>query len=203
MLTKHEVSRKYDAFAPKYDLAEGLAEALGIRRLRKRLLGQASGHLLELGVGTGNNLLLYPSGCEITAVDLSTAMMEITRRKAARQGLKVEFQVMDAENLEFDDDSFDTVVDTLSTCTFVDPVGALKEMARVCKTDGRILLVEHGRSDGKWLGPFQDWRADSHAKALGCVWNKEPLEIVHQAGLSVVASRRSFFGVFHSIVAAP
>ena len=203
MFTNEEISGKYDAFAPRYDLAVGLLEILGMRRLRKKLLRQTSGDVLEIGVGTGKNLLLYPSSCKITAIDLSSGMMEIARRKAARRGLEVDFQLLDAESLKFADEGFDTVVDTLGTCSFTDPVGAFREMARVCKKGGRILLLEHGRSNGKWLGHFQDWRAESHAKALGCVWNREPLELVNEARLSVIASRRSFFGIFHSIIATP
>ena len=202
MLTKGEIRRKYDSFASKYDLVEGSVEVLGLRRLRRKLLAQATGRVLEIGVGTGTNLSLYPRSCQITAVDLSPGMMDIARKKAARRGLQVDFHVTDAENLPFEDGSFDVVVDTLSTCTITDPVRALREMARVCRKDGRVLLLEHGRSDGRRLGRFQDWRSESHARSLGCVWNREPLELVREAGLNVISNKRSFFGIFHSIVVA-
>ena len=203
MLSKDDIRTRYDGFASKYDLAELAPEVLGIHRLRKSLLARASGNVLEVAVGTGRNIPLYPGSCNITAVDLSESMMEVARRKAARRALKVEFHVMDAENLPFDDGSFDTVVDSLSTCTFPDPVRALREMARVCKNDGRILLLEHGRSRARWLARFQDWRAESHSGRLGCIWNREPRDLVGEAGLTVVSTKRSFFGVFHSIVAIP
>ena len=203
MLTKEEIRRKYDSFAPNYDLAVGLLEVLGLRGLRRKLLAQASGRVLEIGVGTGKNLHLYPSSCEVIAVDLSPAMMRIARRKAARRGLDVDFHVMDAEYLSFGDQAFDTVVDTLNACTFTDPVRALREMVRVCKQDGRVLLLEHGKSDGRWLGRFQDRRAESHARSLGCVWNREPLELIHEAGLNVISNKRSLLAVFHSVVTTP
>jgi methyltransferase OMS1 len=82
-------------------------------------------------------------------------------------------------------------------------VTALEEMARVCRTDGKIVLLEHGRSNREWLGRWQDKRADRHAKQLGCHWNRETLELVRQAGLKVQNSRRVFFGVFHQIEAVP
>lgn len=201
--TKQEIARKYDGFAPKYDRAEALFEFLGLRRLRANVLAQAEGNVLELAVGTGRNLEHYPTGCSLTAVDLSTGMLDLAKKKAAGLGMDIEFLTMDAEELSFDDDTFDTVVDTLSTCTFLDPVKALREMARVCKPGGKILLLEHGRSNRGWLGRFQDWRADGHAKQLGCVWNKEPLDLVRDAGLHVVSARRSFLGIFHNIVASP
>jgi ubiquinone/menaquinone biosynthesis C-methylase UbiE len=109
----------------------------------------------------------------------------------------------DAEVLPFSDELFDTVVSSLSTCTFPNPVRALREMARVCKPAGRILLLEHGRSDREWLARWQDRNVDKFAKPLGCHWNREPLKLVREAGLKVHAANRRFFGIFHTIEAAP
>ena len=201
--TKQEIGQKYNDFASKYDLAEAIPELLGLRRLRKSLLSQAEGNVLEIAAGTGRNLQHYPTGCNITAIDLSEGMMGIARKKASDLGITVDFHYMDAEDLSFEQNSFDTVVDTLSACTFLDPVKALGEMARVCKPGGKILLLEHGRSNRGWLGQFQDWRADSHARQLGCVWNREPQDMVLEAGLLVISARRSFLGIFHTVVASP
>lgn len=200
---KQEIGKNYNDFASKYDKAEAIPEFLGLNRLRKRLLSQAAGAVLEIAVGTGRNLQYYPAECRISAVDISDGMLGFAKKKADALGLKVDFQSMDAEALSFKDDSFDTVVDTLSTCTFLDPVKALGEMARVCKPGGKILLLEHGRSNRGWLGRFQDWRAEKHAKQLGCVWNKEPQDMVMDAGLHVISARQSFLGIFHTIVASP
>ena len=115
----------------------------------------------------------------------------------------IRFLTMDAETLAFPDRCFDTVVSSLTVCTFPEPAAALREMARVCRPDGRILLLEHGRSDVEWLGRWQDHRADRHAKALGCRWNREPLDLVRQAGLKLIASQRLFFGIFHLLEAVP
>lgn len=200
---KQEIRRKYERFARWYDIIEGLPEALGVRKLRQRLLERAVGNLLEVAVGTGRNLCYYPRTCRITGVDFSPAMLKVARREAARLGLNVPLLVMDAEALGFPDQSFDTVVSSLAVCTFADPVAALREMARVCRPDGRILLLEHGRSDREWLGRWQDRRADRHAKTLGCRWNREPLDLTRQAGVRLVAARRVFFGIFHVLEAKP
>jgi len=95
------------------------------------------------------------------------------------------------------------VVSSLTTCTFPNPVAALQEMGRVCRPEGKILLLEHGRSDRAWLGRWQDERADRHAKQLGCHWNREPLELVREAGLKIVNAQRLFFGIFYQINAEP
>lgn len=202
-LNSNEISEKYNRFARWYDLVEGVPDLLGVRLLRRRLLRRASGRVLEVAVGTGKNLRYYSPGCRITAVDVSIEMLKVARQRAASLSVDISFLLADAEALPSADQSFDTVVSSLSTCTFPNPVAVLHEMARVCKPAGRILLLEHGRSDREWLGRWQDRRDDRHAKQLGCHWNRETLELVRQAGLKVQNSRRVFFGVFHQIEAVP
>lgn len=109
----------------------------------------------------------------------------------------------DSTALPFSQHEFETMVSALTTCTFPNPEASLRDMARVCRPEGRILLIEHGRSDREWLGKWQDRRTQRIAKQLGCHWNREPLKLVHQAGLKVAAARRSFFGVFQEIEATP
>jgi ubiquinone/menaquinone biosynthesis C-methylase UbiE len=202
LLLKGELQDRYDKFAPRYDFAEGIPEFLGVRKLRRRLLQGAYGDVLEVGVGTGKNLCHYSKACRVTGIDLSRGMLEIALRRAKKMALKAQFLVMDGETLAFPDQTFDVVVDTLNLCTFLDPVNALCEMSRVCRTEGRILLLEHGRSDREWLGRWQDRKAVSHAKKLGCQWNREPLELVKQSRLHLTMSERVFFGIFHLLEAA-
>jgi ubiquinone/menaquinone biosynthesis C-methylase UbiE len=202
LLTIPEISQKYDRFARWYDYVEGVLDILGVKRLRRRVLSEASGQVLEVAVGTGKNFRYYRD-CHIIAMDLSSEMLKVAQYRAASLSMHVPFFMADAEALPFSDHSFDTVVSSLSTCTFPKPVIALQEMARVCRTGGKILLLEHGRSDREWLGRFQDRRADRFAKPLGCHWNREPLDLVRQSGLNVTEAQRSFFGVFHVIEAEP
>lgn len=202
-LTSQEIRRKYAKFAPWYDWMEGIPEFLSVHRFRRELLQRVSGNILEIAVGTGKNLRYYPSGCRIIAVDLSLEMLGVARKRAAGLKLNIPFSVMDAEALAFPDQSFDTVVSSLTLCTFPDPVAALREMARVCRLQGRILLLEHGRSNREWLGRWQDRRADRHAKPLGCHWNRQPLDLAAQAGLKLTAARRTFFGIFHILEVMP
>ena len=202
-MTKGQIRQTYDRIAHWYDLMEAVPEFLGVRRLRYEILQRASGKVLDVAVGTGKNLRYYPGTCQITAVDMSPAMLKIARRRADSLCLDITLLMMDAEAIGFHDKSFDTVVSSLTLCTFPEPVAALQEMARVCRTNGSILLVEHGRSDCKRLGRWQDRRADRHAAKVGCHWNREPLEIVLRAGLKVVDARRTFFGIFHLIEAMP
>lgn len=202
-LTTKEISEKYNQFARWYDWVEGVFDLLGVSRLRRRLLQRASGKVLEVAVGTGKNLRYYPANCQVTVVDISKQMLKIAQKRAAKLRMDASFLLTDAESLPFPDKSFDTVVSSLSTCTFPSPLVALQEMTRVCRTKGKILLLEHGRSDREWMGRWLDRRADRHAKQLGCHWNREPLELVREASLNVVEAQRVFFGIFHEIQAEP
>src|SRR5918992_5170350 len=199
--TSQEISRKYDRFARWYNWVEGVPDFLGVRRLRRRLLSRASGSVLEVAVGTGKNLPYYPFGCRITAMDVSSEMLNAARQRAAKLSMDTFFSLADAEALPFADHRFDTVVSSLSACTYPNPAGAFRELARVCRTGGKILLLEHGRSDRERLGRWQDRHADKFAQSLACHWNREPLELAREAGLKIVKAQRTFFGIFHSIEA--
>ena len=136
-------------------------------------------------------------------MDVSREMLNVGRQRAAKLSMDMSFLLADARGPPLTDKSFDTVVSSLTACTFPNPVAALQEMARVCRTDGKVLLLEHGRSDREWLGRWQDRREDSFAKQLGCLFNREPLELVREASLNVVEARRVFYGIFHEIQAEP
>lgn len=198
-----EISAKYDRFARWYDWLEGVLNLFGLSRLRRMLLQGASGQVLEVAVGTGKNLAYYPRDGRIIALDLSSEMLKVARNRAAKLSMPVSFLVADAESLPFRDNTFDTVVSSLSTCTFPNPVASLQQMARVSRASGKILLLEHGRSDREPLGRWQDRHADQFAKPLGCHWNREPLNMLRAAGLKIKTAQRSFLGIFHQIVAAP
>ncbi|HEX6970626.1 MAG TPA: methyltransferase domain-containing protein [Limnochordia bacterium] len=202
--TADALRERYDQIAAWYDAVEGLTERLmGVPRLRQRIFSRARGSVLEVAAGTGANLPHYPPGCEVTLIDLSPGMLARARRRAERLGMKARFELGDAQALPFEAGRFDTVASSLTLCTFPDPLAALSEMRRVCRGGGRILLLEHGRSDRAWLGRWQDAKAERHARHVGCYWNREPLELVRQAGLTVIEARRYRLGTFHTIEAAP
>ena len=204
-MTSGKLQNAYDEIADQYEKKIWFDQhILGVRRLRQKLLSKATGKILDVACGTGLNLPMFPAGSDITAVDLSPNMLGVARAAAARHGLQVNFAVMDAENLKFADRIFDTVVSTLSTCTFPDPVKALQEMKRVCRPNGLILLLEHGHSSLPWLANFQDRNEYRHYQEhAGCRWNQDPQALVKSAGIKILRSRRNILGMFHSMEAAP
>ena len=200
-LSSRDLAAKYNRFARWYDYFENALGFLGLRKLRQSVISQASGKVLEVAVGTGQNFRHYRSDCEVIGLDHSSGMLKIARQRATTLNFKVQFCIADAEALPFRDCSFDTVVSSLSTCTFPNPATALHEMARISQPSGQILLLEHGRSDREWLGRWQDRHADEFAKPFGCHWNREPLELAKAAGLKIITAQRTFFGVLHRIAA--
>lgn len=173
------------------------------RRYRQPHFQQASGRVLDIACGTATNALYVPDGTEYVGIDISGDMLEQAETTVDWLTREENLQEMNAQDLDFEDDSFDTVISSLSTCTFPDPVAALSEMGRVCKPDGRILLLEHGRSSVGPIARFQDWRADAHFQKHSCRWNQEPLDVVARSPLTVVESSSALFGIITAIEAHP
>ena len=122
---------------------------------RRKMLKDASGKTLEVGIGTGKNIPHYPKDVELTGIDFSPKMVEIARRKTKNSD-NVKIVEMDAENMNFSDDSFDTVVTSCVFCSVPNPVKGLQEIRRVCKNGGRVLMLEHVRSEKKGVGQLMD-----------------------------------------------
>ena len=202
-------SKSSEEIAQAYaDVADKLArwqqlDRLFAGRYRRNQFEQANGRVLDVACGTGQNFRYLESAVEVVGIDISDAMLTHARDELGRLGLDGDVQQMDAQALEFPDDSFDTVVSSFSTCTFPDPVAALHEMERVCAPDGEILLLEHSRSDVAPLAWLQDRRAESHYEKNGCRLNHEPFATVEAAGLPVENVSTAFFGLVTAIDASP
>lgn len=167
---------------------------------RSRLFGDAQGRVLDVACGTGTNYRYLPPTSAYVGVDLSRAMLD---RAAGRLPHGTPLFEADAERLGFTDDSFDTVISSLSTCTFPDPAAALSEMARVCRPDGRIRLLEHGRSTASPVARLQAWYAPAHFEHVGCRIDQEPAGVVRRAGLEIESIRTGYLGVLTAMVVRP
>lgn len=203
MYTNDEIRNKYRKYARHFDQYVKIPEHLLFKKRRQRLLQYATGNVLEVAVGTGVNMPYYPEGCTLTGLDYSPEMLTEAKKKVNEDQLPVNFIQGNAESLPFETDQFNTVVSTLSLCTFPHPVQALVEMQRVCKPDGRILLFEHGRSRWSLIGSFQDQWAEQHAKAVGCYWNRHPLQLVKESGMEIQSVRSSYGDFLVEMIGKP
>jgi phosphatidylethanolamine/phosphatidyl-N-methylethanolamine N-methyltransferase len=138
------VEAVYEKLASVYDLAFGPALQPGRRRALQRMNIQPGERVLEVGVGTGINLSLYPRPSSVTGIDFSSSMLEKARERVAREGLRnLRLLQMDAADLKFADDSFDIVYAPYLISVVPDPVKVAREMRRVCRPGGRIVFLNH------------------------------------------------------------
>ncbi len=165
--------------------------------------------MLEVSVGTGRNMDYYKADKvdSVVFLDRSGPMLEQAAAKARRalDAKKIAWRAMegDCESLPFADAAFDTVVDTFGLCSMDNPVEALREMQRVCKPDGTILLLEHGRGTWDFINSILDRSAERHADNYGCWYNRDIPSIVAASGLAIRARTRSHFGTTFYYVASP
>lgn len=156
------------------------------KELRRRVLAEVQGRVLEVGVGTGLSFEHYPPVEELVGVDPSEPMLRRARRRAEASGREVELVEAPAEQLPFADESFDTVVTLTVLCTVADPDRSLREIRRVLRPDGRFRFLEHVRSSEPKRARWQDrlerpWRF----VAGGCHPNRRTLQTVESAGFEV------------------
>ena len=158
------------------------------------------GRVLEVGAGTGKNLGYYPEGAVVVAIDLSEAMLAHAREKRAGLSARMHFVVSDAEDLAFKDGVFDAVVATCVFCSVPDPVRGLREVRRVLRTGGEIILLEHMRPGG-FLGKVFDCLDPIMSRLMGPHINRRTLENIRTAGLQPVEERNVFSDWIKIIVA--
>ena len=208
-------SKNYDTYASSYDDLDGgqAAKALGIAAARRALAARCAGRVLEVGAGTGLQAPFYAANrdiTEVTFVDASRGMLDGLRAKLSNAPLPFKTEVVeaDAARLPLSTGAYDCVVDTFGLCVYDEPVAVLRELGRVVKPAGRILLLENARPSNALLGAYVDATAGAVAKygGKGCRYDQDVEALARAAGLRVVRSERfggGFFGSFELAPAAP
>ncbi len=198
-----ELARKrYDRTAAVYDLCETVTEAFGYRKWRKLLWSKVEGvQILEVGVGTGKNFYYYLPDVVVTAIDFSDRMLKRAKDRASEQKVKVHLQQMDVQNLDFADNTFDTVVASFVFCSVPDAVRGLREVYRVCKPGGQIILLEHVLSTNPVLGWLMNLANPLAVRIRGANINRRTVENVLTSGLRIEQVTDLFAGIFKLIEA--
>jgi ubiquinone/menaquinone biosynthesis C-methylase UbiE len=179
------IRRLFDKQAGKYDRSMSRFERLFFKGNREWVCSRAEGEVLEIAAGTARNLPLYPAEATITGVELSPEMAALGRRRAQELGREIDLRVGDAEQLEFGDESFDTVVCTYGLCTIPDDRAAIREAKRVLRPGGRLLLAEHVRSPNRVVRTMQRLLDPLAHRFGGDHLLREPLDHLPAEGLEV------------------
>lgn len=199
-VSRESIREHYATAASSYDWKVGIIERVfGIHTMRDQLLSKAGGKILDVATGTGRNYAYFADDSEVTGIDLSPEMLKIAQSRADATGRSVELHQMDAQNMDFGDDSFDTVVSTLGMCTYPDPVSVVREMNRVCRPGGQLLFLEHGKSSNRLVEFLQGKMNERHVRKIGCHTNRNPVAILKEAGLPRGHCSRSVFGILFAI----
>jgi len=180
-LQSEVIRQRYNRTAKFYDLMDKMIP----ESIRRAAIGQATGNVLEVGVGTGKNLPFYREGCIVTGIDFSPGMLAKARQKVQKVKVPVTLLEMDAQHMSFPDNSFDTVVATCVFCSVPHPIQGLQEVRRVCKPSGAIVLLEHVRSENPLLGWVMDLFNPISLYLIGSNINRRTVENVRAAGISV------------------
>ena len=186
--------------AKRYDRGLWLLELSSLQKLRKQLLAQVAGNVLEIGMGTGVNLSIYDGVDFVAGIDLRPQVLAgaFTRENAPAFGISC----ANAHQLPFGNGRFDNIVSTLVFCSIPDPPLALAEIRRVLKPNGRFYLLEHVRGQNpvsrrltEWLQPA--WFALQHE----CHLNRETAVTLQQSGFTIEESSTHGFGLLQMMVA--
>jgi ubiquinone/menaquinone biosynthesis C-methylase UbiE len=184
-----------DKEAPRYDRQISFFERILFGGGREWVCSQARGEVLELAAGTARNLRHYPQGVKLTAVELSSEMAAIGRKRAQELGREIDLRVGDAQALEFPDESFDTVTCTLGFCTIPDTTAAAKEAFRILRPGGPLLLLEHVRSPVRAVRAVERVLEPLAVRFEADHLTREPLDYLPGVGFEIDEVQRSKWGI--------
>ncbi|WBL17590.1 class I SAM-dependent methyltransferase [Sutcliffiella sp. NC1] len=176
------------------------------RDWRAELLSNATGRVLEVGIGTGGNLTFYPEHIEsLTGVDFSKGMLNHARKKVTQLNKKFPIELMEADiqDLPFENNSFDTIISTCVFCSVPDPIIGLKELGRVCKPDGTILMLEHMRSEHRLIGWAMDIMNPITVNIWGANINRDTIKNIEYADLKIESDSRLMGSILKRLSVKP
>jgi ubiquinone/menaquinone biosynthesis C-methylase UbiE len=189
--------RKWDAASRSFDfITFGDDHRLGPHK--RRLFAKLHGTILMVAAGTGNDFRFFPPGQSVLAIDISPKMLERACGKAAKYDGEIELREMDVCQLPLTDNSFDTVVTVCTFCSVPKPVGGLRELYRVLKPGGKILMFEHVRSRIGPLGVFLDLMTPL-SRRVGPDLNRDTVGNVQRAGFRIRREENVYLDIVKSI----
>jgi phosphatidylethanolamine/phosphatidyl-N-methylethanolamine N-methyltransferase len=149
------LERTYDRYSSFYDLLFGMFFSPGRKTVVDKLNFGENSHMLEIGIGTGASISLYPRNVKLTGIDLSDEMLNICERRADRAGREIDLYAMNAEKLDFPDNYFTHVVAMYVVSVSPNPKAVLDEMYRVCAPGGELVILNHFSDENTLIGKVE------------------------------------------------
>ncbi len=172
------------------------------RKWRRELLAHASGKILDMGTGTGDNFEFYRPGVHVTAVDTGSKILEQAKFKAALHQVETEFILAPVQDLFFERHRFDTIVSTFSLSAYHEPEIVLRQYKHWCKPDGRILLLEYGLSRNPVVNWLQQRWEPRHYRNTGSHINRDMLALINRSGLTIHKLDVHYAGIVYLVWAS-
>lgn len=191
---------KWDKAAPTFDMMAGKGAEKRWRPFKEELFANMDGRILFLALGTGLDIETFPTGKNITAIDISPKMLEQAEPRVAAYDGEIEARVMDVHELEFEDDSFDQVFTSCTFCSVPNPVDGLKSLRRVLKPGGDLMMFEH---TGSRYYPFRLMMKlmSRVTEKIGPSMSRDTEDHVRAAGFQVTEVNNLFIDVVKTIKA--
>ena len=204
--TNSQVRKYFDKHAGSYDRQMGFCERHLLGEHRAWATSQATGDVLELAIGTGLNLTLYPQSVRrVLGVELSEGMVDLARARISEAGIgdRIEVTQGDVQNLDLPAEAFDTVLSTYTVCTIPSPETALAEACRVLRPGGRLIMVEHGPAARQWVRAGQHLINPLSIRFQADHILRDPVPFALDAGFEIVQSDQTgWSGLVYRVVTA-
>lgn len=191
--------RVWEKLAPRYNQQIAFYERVWFTGGREWIGARVRGRILDVAIGTGRNLAHFDADTTVTGIDVSTAMLDLAKLTAADLARDVDLHEGDAEHLPFADESFDTVVCTLSLCNIPNPSRAIEEMRRVLVPGGQLLLLDHVGSNWPPLFAAQWLVGQITRRMAGEYLTRRALPLVEHAGFIIEESQRLKAGTIERV----
>ncbi|WP_040979359.1 class I SAM-dependent methyltransferase [Oceanobacillus jeddahense] len=199
-MNRQSLIKKFDKQADKYDKRRRNDP---LYRFRQRIFQKAEGNVLEVAIGSGLNFPFYSENIKLTGVDFSHEMLKKADRAAKDYAFHSVFIQKDVETVEFNDDSFDTIISSTSFCAYQEPVEVLNKFQKWCKPEGKILMLEHGISTNTFLAGMQKMVDPLALRVVGCHQNRNISNIIEKSNVKLIKEERYLAGSLYLIWAEP
>ncbi|SDJ79059.1 class I SAM-dependent methyltransferase [Sediminibacillus albus] len=199
-MDRQSLIKKFDKQAKKYNKRRKYDQAY---KFRQRIFQEAKGKVLEVAIGSGLNFPFYNRDIELTGLDFSQEMLKSAQHAAKDYPFKTTLIQKDVETVEFNENSFDTIISSASLCAYQEPVNVLNSFQKWCKPEGKILMMEHGVSTNKSLAWLQKSLDPLALKVVGCHQNRNISSIVKESKLKPIREERYLAGYLYLIWAKP